>query len=172
MALGWRSRNRLEQNDVAFRRSNSLRPPKVWGDLLVDGESLVVQLSGWRKVGAVSRSFQIPLSSVVRVDHDPGAHGRVATRLRHTRRSRSALFRLGAYHSPVGWSFWSCGMGRNAVVVETSGVRYKFIVVEVAEPARTVALIRAAAGLPEQKNAKPMRRAGPGRSGREKRDEP
>jgi hypothetical protein len=49
------------------------------------------------------------------------------------------------YHGIDGWSFWSIGMGRNAVLIECSGERFRYVVIEVADPVATVREIRGAA---------------------------
>ncbi len=121
-------------------------PPKVWGAMTVEGEQLVVSVSGWRSIWAIRRRIVVPLSCVVRVAHDPAARANIRTKLR-TRAGRSGIIRLGTYHSLDGWSFWAVGLARNAVVVELSGARFRFVVVEVADPAGTVEAIRSAAGL-------------------------
>lgn len=122
---------------------------KVWGMLEVEGDMVVVRLEGWRVLWATKKTLRVPLSAVTAVEHDPLVYQRVSTRLR--RRSRwlrsGSLFKVGAYHGLDGWSFWACGMARNAVVVETSGTRYRFVVVEVADPAAVVGALREAAGI-------------------------
>jgi hypothetical protein len=128
-------------------------PPKVWGEMLVEGDEVVVRLSGWRAVYAVRRELRIPASAVTRVEHDPAVRSHVSAKLRR-RGGRSGVFRIGSYHSLAGWSFWSVGLARNAVLIESEATRYRFVVVEVADPARTVSEIGAAAGLHQ-----------PGRSG-------
>ncbi len=67
------------------------------------------------------------------------------TGLRQWRKHGSGVWRLGVYHGLDGWSFWSIGVGRNAVLIECSGQRFRFVVVEVADPAETVREISAAA---------------------------
>jgi hypothetical protein len=121
-------------------------PPKVWGSIDVEGDEVVVRLKGWRSLMAVKRRLAVPLSAVLAVTHDPSARLHVRTRLRK-RGGRTGVFRVGMYHSPDGWSFWSVGLARNAVVVEASGARYRFFVVEVADPASTLEIICQAAGL-------------------------
>lgn len=117
------------------------RPPRTWGELAVEGDRLVLRLSSWRAILALKRKLSVPLSAVVSVRHDPVAREHVRAKLRR-RAGRSGLVRLGAYHSQEGWSFWAIGIGRNAVVVETEGVRYRYVVVEVEDPKSTVELIR------------------------------
>jgi hypothetical protein len=82
----------------------------------------------------------------VGVTHDPAAREHIRAKLR-PRASRTGLIRLGSYHSIDGWSFWAIGLARNAVVVEASGARYRYVVVEVEDPAATVAELRTACGL-------------------------
>lgn len=130
----------------------SNRPPRVWGTLQVEGDEVVCRLSGWRALAAITRTVSVPVSSVVRVERDPAARSHIRAKLRH-RSGRSGLFRVGPYHSLEGWSFWSMGLGQNAVVVECSGVRWRYLVVEVADPESTVTQIRQAMGTRSPKAA-------------------
>jgi hypothetical protein len=136
-----------DDEPVAPTFGPSRRPPKEWARVRVTDDLLVIRLGGWRAVWATTRTLRIPIGAVVAVAHDPAAHQRVNTRLRKTRGSRTALFKLGAHHGRVGWSFWACGLARNAVVIETSGVRYRFVVVEVANPKDVVKAVREGAGI-------------------------
>ena len=139
-------------------------PPKVWGTMEVEGDSLVVRLSGWRIVWAFQREVRVPLASVIGVAHDPGAYLHVSRRLRRARRAHTTLFKLGSQHGYQGWSFWACGLARNAVVVELTGVRYRFLVVEVADPGAVVQRVREAAGLRSPKpSTRPAARTMTGR---------
>jgi len=120
----------------------------VWGRVTVEDDLVVVKLSGWRSVWAVTRGIKVPLSCIVAVDHDPGVYSRVPTKARMIIKQRSGVIKLGAYHSMDGWSFWACGLGRNAVVIDTKDYRYSTVVVEVENPVATVRALREAAGLP------------------------
>jgi len=133
----------------------SRKAPKVWGTVAVEDASLVVRLEGWRAIWAAKRTLRVPLRAVIGAYHDPGAYVNVRTRLRGIRRSQSTTFKLGAQHSVDGWSFWACGLARNAVVFETVGVRYRFIVVEVADPTSVVTAVREAAGIEAPKRPAP-----------------
>ncbi len=110
---------------------------------------MVVRLSGWRAAWAMTRGIKVPLSEIVSVDHDPGVYSRVPTKTRMiATKQRTGLIKLGAYHSLQGWSFWACGAGRNAIVIETNVRRHATVVVEVENPVATVRELREAAGLP------------------------
>ncbi|HET9092068.1 MAG TPA: hypothetical protein VFN50_06640 [Acidimicrobiales bacterium] len=136
----------LPDSTYAPLPSRSDRTPKVWGSIRVDGGTVVAELRGWRAVVAMKRSVELPVSSVVRVVHDPACREHVQAKLRK-RAGRSGVVRVGVYHSVDGWSFWSVGMGRNAVVVESVGTRYRFVVIEVADPVAVVDEVARAAGL-------------------------
>lgn len=137
----------IAADQVAALPSRSGRPPGVWGELAVEGDDVVALFSGWRRILAARRRLCVPGSSVVGIAHDPAARSHVRTGLRRSHRQRFGVMRVGAYHGFDGWSFWSVGVGRNAVVMECSGERYRFVVVEVADPARTVRTITSALGL-------------------------
>jgi hypothetical protein len=139
--------------------------------MVVVGDELVVYMRGWRRVLAVKRHLAVPISSVVAATHDPAARARVRTKL-ITRRHRRAtgLFRLGTYHGRDGWSFWAVGLGRNAVLVETTDEFYRYLVVEVADPLATVdTIVRASESTRvSHGEARPTRRPlHPGESGAE-----
>jgi len=120
--------------------SRSGRPPFVWGSVAIDEDTVVVAISGWRKVIATKGRVELPVASVLRAVHDPAARTNVRTGLRRRRRG-IGLWRLGVYHGLDGWSFWSIGLGRNAVLIESDEGRFRFVVVEVADPAATIRAI-------------------------------
>jgi hypothetical protein len=140
----------------------------------VEEENIVVMLSGWRKVWAVKNRVVIPFDSVVRIDHDSAVYTLIQAKIRSSRRTGSRVFRVGAYHGLMGWSFWSCGTGRNAIVIETSGQQYRYVVVEMPDPLRLVRSLRQAAGVtPQQRQAPQKRSTAPTNRRREQpRDQP
>jgi hypothetical protein len=71
-------------------------------------------------------------------------YGIVSTSLRIRVRPRSHVFRLGVFRGRNGWSFWACGIGRGAVLIETEGYRFRFVVFEVARPGAAVSSIEEA----------------------------
>jgi hypothetical protein len=111
----------------------------------VQGDHVVVVLHGWRRVLATRGTVRLPLASIVRVDHDPSARAHVKTGLHQWRKHGQGVWRIGSYHGLDGWSFWCIGLGRNAVLIECSGERFRYVVVEVADAQRTVREIRSAA---------------------------
>jgi len=118
----------------------------IWGECSVEGDQVVVRLRGWRRALATRGTIRFPLVSIVRIDHDPSARAHVTTGFHQWRKHGQGVWRVGTYHGLDGWSFWSIGLGRNAVLIECSGERLRYVVIEVADAERTVREIRVAAG--------------------------
>ena len=99
------------------------RAARRWsgGSAASRASEVVVRVSGWRRVLATKGTLRFPLASIVRIDHDPLARAHVKIGLRQWRKHGSGVWRLGVYHGLDGWSFWSIGLGRNAVLIECSG---------------------------------------------------
>jgi hypothetical protein len=95
----------------------------------VESDQVLVRVSGWRRILATRSALSFPVASVVRIEHDPLARAHVKVGLRQWRKHGSGVWRVG----------------RNAVLIECSGQRFRFVVVEVADPAETVREIRTAA---------------------------
>ncbi len=130
--------------DVSVSPSGPGGAPRIWGECTVQGDHVVVVLNGWRRVVATRGTVRFPLASIVRVDHDPSARVHVKTGLHQWRKHGQGVWRIGSYHGLDGWSFWSIGLGRNAVLIECSGERFRYVVIEVADPQGTVREIRSA----------------------------
>lgn len=124
--------------------SGPRRAPMIWGECKVEGDDVVVNLRGWRRLLATRGTVRLPLASIVRVDHDPSARAHVKTGLHQWRKHGQGVWRIGSYHGLDGWSFWSIGLGRNAVLIECSGERFRYVVIEVADAQHTVSEIRSA----------------------------
>ena len=151
----------------------------IWGECRVEGDDVVVRVRGWRKILATRGTVRFALSSVVRIEHDPAARAHVKIGLHQWRKHGQGVWRVGTYHGLDGWSFWSIGLGRNAVLFECSGERLRYVVVEVADAEQTVREVRLAAakttgmlpgGLamsPPPMSPGPPRRAGRDRPGPE-----
>jgi hypothetical protein len=150
----------------------------TWGECSVEGAQVVVRLRGWRRVLALRTELTVPLHSIARVDHDPLARAHVRTGLRQWGSHGHGVWRIGAYHGLDGWSFWSIGLGRNAVLIECLGERFRYVVIEVADARQTVEEIRVAIRKAAEGTARgpgtspPTPADGPERRGRRGHDEP
>ncbi|MDA8039716.1 MAG: hypothetical protein M0Z69_11270 [Actinomycetota bacterium] len=127
--------------------SRSNRPPSDWASVDIVEGKLSITLHGWRSLLAIRRRLTVPLELVTAVRVDPLVYGQVPTSLRLKSRPRAHVYRLGVYRGIRGWSFWACGMGRNAVLIETERYRFRYIVIERSDPVALVSMIeRARAG--------------------------
>ncbi len=114
-------------------------------DVRVADGRIVVELHGWRRVLAMQGGVSVPVDAVASAVPDPFPRGTVGVGPRRPRRRQtSGAFRYGTYHGVHGWAFWAIDTGRGSVVIELSRGRYRFLVVEVADPSGLVAAIDSA----------------------------
>lgn len=129
---------------IAPLPSRRNRPPADWAAVDVIGDVVRVTLSGWRAALGLRRRLDIPLAKIESVDWDPSVYGVIPTTIRPRVKPRSHLYRMGVYRGRLGWSFWACGMGRNAVVIRTEDFRFRFVVVERHDASTVVARLNEA----------------------------
>lgn len=130
--------------DVSDTPTGQQRDPKVWADCHLEGDEVVIALSGWRKVLATRAPVRFPVTSVARVERDPMARAHVRIGFHQWRRHGGGLWRVGVYHGVDGWSLWSMGIGRNAVLFRCKGEHFRYVIVEIADPELTIREVRAA----------------------------
>ena len=111
----------------------------------IDGRDVVVRITGWDALWALSRGFRIPL-----------AHVRNAAALRRGQLGKQFVVRMGGTAWPRavkagryswrGWSeFWATRWpGRMLVITGTHDARYDRVVLEVEDPDADAARIIAA----------------------------
>ncbi len=115
---------------IAPLPSRRNKPPKDWAEVELVGDAARITLSGWRAVFGLRRALDVPFARIESADWEPSVYGVVPTTLRPRVKPRSHLWRIGVYRGRLGWSFWSCGMGRNALLIRTENFRFRFVVVE------------------------------------------
>lgn len=145
MALSGRGREEwLLQPVIQPLPPRSNRPPSDWASADVVEGRLRITLRGWRSLLAIRRQLTVPVELITSIRVEPLVYGQVPTSLRLKSRPRAHVYRLGVYRGIRGWSFWACGMGRNAVLIETERYRFRYIVVERSDPAALVSMIERA----------------------------
>jgi hypothetical protein len=109
----------------------------------VNNDRLDITLTGWDRVWCLKRQLSIPLAHVKSVEVQP-----------RPRRSWKAVKFPGSYWPDKiqagsfwswdkhEWSFWNIRSGKNAVVIELDGERYKRLVLEVDDPERVVEMVK------------------------------
>jgi hypothetical protein len=109
-------------------------------DVRIDGETLIIEMAGLDKLWALKSRLEIPLANVRGATADPGVvHERKGIRAPGTH--LPGVITAGTFHVDGERVFWDVHDGSRAVVIELDDERYARLVVEVADPRATVALI-------------------------------
>ncbi|MGR6916701.1 hypothetical protein ACU635_20880 [[Actinomadura] parvosata] len=109
----------------------------------IDGENLVVEIEGLDKLWALKSRLVIPLANVRGATADPGIV-KEPKGLRAPGAHVPGVITAGTFHLDGEKVFWDVHDAAKAVVVELADERYARLVVEVADPRTTVALIEQA----------------------------
>jgi hypothetical protein len=116
--------------------------------IAIDGADLDIQVRGMHKLWALKSSLRVPLSDVRSVRHDPERARRIMPGLRMPGTHIPAVYTAGTYYqADFRPDFWTVRDPDRAIVLQCrDGAAYDEIIVEVEDPAATVALIRRAIG--------------------------
>ncbi|MFJ9517319.1 hypothetical protein ACIRPK_03460 [Kitasatospora sp. NPDC101801] len=109
----------------------------------VTGDTLTVEVEGLDRLWAVKSRIEIPLSNVRGATADPGIV-REPKGLRAPGTHLPGVIVAGTFHRQGEKVFWDVRNPNLAVVIELSDEKYTRLVVEVADPRATVALIEQA----------------------------
>jgi hypothetical protein len=116
---------------------------QTMAQISIDGENLVVEIEGLDKLWTLKSRLVIPLDNVRGATADPGIV-KEPKGLRAPGAHLPGVITAGTFHLDGEKVFWDVHDAAKAVVVELADERYARLVVEVAEPRTTVALIEQA----------------------------
>ncbi|MEV4725726.1 hypothetical protein [Micromonospora humida] len=106
----------------------------------IDGDDLVVEIEGMDRLWSLKSRLVIPLANVRGATADPGIAAEPKG-LRAPGTSLPGVITAGTFHQDGERVFWNIRDGARAVVIELADEHYDRLVVEVVDPAATVALI-------------------------------
>ncbi|MFJ7909515.1 hypothetical protein [Kitasatospora sp. NPDC096204] len=109
----------------------------------IDGDSLVVEIEGLDKLWALKSRLVIPLANVRGATADPG----IAKEPKGIKAPGTYLpdvITAGTFHRDGERVFWDVHDASRIVVIELADEKYARLVVQVADPQATVALIESA----------------------------
>lgn len=112
-------------------------------NVAIVGDRLVVEPLGWHRFWSLRRRVEVPLASVRSARVDPDR----SMRPRGVRAPGSywpGKITAGTYRWKGYTAFWDVSNRQRAVTIELAGAPFNELVVEVADPAATVAAIEAA----------------------------
>ncbi|GAA2286996.1 hypothetical protein GCM10010149_36620 [Nonomuraea roseoviolacea subsp. roseoviolacea] len=112
-------------------------------EISIDGDNLVVEIEGLDKLWALKSRLVIPLANVRGATADPGAVAGFKG-LRAPGTHIPGVITAGTFHLDGEKVFWDVHDPVKAVVIALADERYARLVVEVADPRATVALIEQA----------------------------
>ncbi|MFZ0292552.1 MAG: hypothetical protein WAL52_03035 [Candidatus Sulfotelmatobacter sp.] len=111
-------------------------------DLSISGDQLVLNVRGTDKLWALKSSLEIPLKHVIGIRADPAIaqgwwHG-----LRMPGTNVPGVITAGTFYQDGKRIFWDVHHPENTVVIELRDERYNELIVEVANPATAVELVK------------------------------
>lgn len=110
---------------------------------IADG-NLVFEVEGWDKLWSLRSRLTIPIPHVVRVYADPEIAKNWWLGVRVGGTHVPGVIAAGTFYRQHNWVFWDVHHPEKAVVVELRDEHYARLIVEVEDPAATVAKIQAA----------------------------
>jgi hypothetical protein len=111
-------------------------------ELSITGGNLVLHVKGADKLWAFKSSLEIPLAHVVQIRADPATARGWGHGLRMPGTSVPGVITAGTFYQDGKRVFWDVHNPENAVVIELNDERYNELIVEVADPAAAVALVK------------------------------
>ena len=111
-------------------------------EVTVQGDRVVFGVEGFDRLWALRSRLEIPLAHVMSVEADPGQVGRWWHGLKLWGTDVPGLFAAGTFYYHGELVFWDVRDTARTIIVSLAHERYKKLIVEVADPAETVALLR------------------------------
>jgi hypothetical protein len=113
-------------------------------DVSIDGDRAIFQVEGFDKLWALRSRLEIPVAHITDVAIDPEQargwwHG-----LRLMGTNMPGVLAAGTFYFHGELVFWDVHDPANTVIISLTHERYKKLILEVADPAETVARLRAA----------------------------
>jgi hypothetical protein len=108
--------------------------------------NLIVEVDGWDKLWSLRSRLVIPIQHVVRVYADPSIAIGWWQGLRVAGTHVPGVITAGTFYHHGNWVFWDVHHPEKAVVIDLRDERYEKLIVEVPDPAETVARLESAIG--------------------------
>ncbi len=110
-------------------------------DISLHRDQLLIEVLGWSRLWCFKSRLEIPLTHIRSVGVDGALPKGFWIRLPGT--YIPGVIKAGSYTNGRGrWSFWDIRRARDKIlVIELSGWKYDFVVVDVGNPAVTLAMV-------------------------------
>ncbi len=115
-------------------------------EINIYGDRIQLSVQGWDKLWAIKSQLEFPLAHVTSVRHDPEPargwwHG-----IRLPGTNLPGVLTAGTFYQHDGAVFYDVHNPEQTIVLELEHEHYRRLVVEVADPAASVAAVNAALG--------------------------
>jgi hypothetical protein len=110
---------------------------------VVDG-AFVLEVEGWDKLWALKSHLAIPIEHVVRVYADPKIAESWWKGVRLGGTHVPGVIAAGTFYQHHNWIFWDVHNPENVIVVDLRDEHYAKLIIEVSDPADTVARLQLA----------------------------
>ena len=114
----------------------------------VSDGNLTVEVEGWDKLWSLRSRLVIPIRHVIRVYADSSIAENWWQGLRVAGTHLPGVITAGTFYHHGNWVFWDVHNPEKAVVVDLQDERYEKLIIEVPDPADTVARLQATLGKP------------------------
>jgi hypothetical protein len=112
--------------------------------LSVSGGNLTIEVEGWDKLWSLRSHLVIPVQHVIRIYADANIAESWWKGIRIAGTHVSGVIAAGTFYHDHNWVFWDVHHPEKAIVIDLRDERYEKLIVEVPDPAETVARVQAA----------------------------
>jgi len=105
---------------------------------------LIVEVDGWDKLWSLKSRLVIPIQHVIRAYADSSIAESWWKGLRVAGTNVPGVIAAGTFYHHGTWVFWDIHNPERAVVVDLRDERYEKLIIEVPDPADTLAVLQAA----------------------------
>jgi hypothetical protein len=111
-------------------------------NVTVDGDEAVFEVEGFDKLWALRSRLTIPLAHLTRAEINHDEVGRWWHGIKIVGTDAPGLFAAGTFYYHGEVVFWDVRNPANAIVLTLDHERYKKLIIEVADPAATIARLQ------------------------------
>ena len=112
----------------------------------IEGNKAVFEVEGWHKVWSLRSRLEIPLAHIQDAHPDPEPAMGWFQGLKAMGTDIPNVFRAGTFYQDGNRVFWDVRHPERTIVVELQEEWYGKLIVEVADPVKSVALLKRAIG--------------------------
>ena len=111
-------------------------------NITVHGDTAIFEVQGWDKLWAFKSRLEIPLAHIKNIYADPDRAIGWLDSLKLFGTSIPNIFRAGTFYQQGDLVFWDVHNAENTIVIVLEHEHFNKLIIEVADPAAAVGLIK------------------------------